>query len=140
MRKIVLDEIYDNDKLKKMLKIAAQDVIKARGYGEMEDYLNELSERDYDEFDDIEVHENMPAIAVAGVLQKAFDKAGNMCDWDYDDCEVWGKLYDKIFSEDVARKMWKMFPDFEYYDPDTSYYEDLQALVSSFVDWAKGEN
>ena len=137
---MILDEIYDNDKLRKMLKIAAQDVIKARGYGEMEEYLNELSERDYDEFDDIEVHENMPAIAVAGILQKAFDKAGNMCDWDYDDDEVWGKLYDKIFSEDVARKMWKMFPDFEYYDPDTSYYEDLQALVSSFVDWAKGEN
>lgn len=135
-----LDEIYDNDKLRKMLKIAAQDVIKARGYGEMEDYLNELSERDYDEFDDIEVREGMPAIAVAGILQKAFDKAGNMCDWDYDDDEVWSKLYDKIFSENVARKIWKMFPDFEYYDPDTSYYEDLQALVSSFVDWAKGEN
>lgn len=33
-----------------------------------------------------------------------------------------------------------MFPDFEYYEPDTSYYEDLQALVSSFVDWANGEN
>lgn len=137
---MILDEIYDNDKLRKMLKIAAQDVIKARGYGEMEEYLNELSERDYDEFNDIEVHEGMPAIAVAGILQKAFDKAGNMCDWDYDDDEVWSKLYDKIFSENVARKMWKMFPDFEYYDPDTSYYEDLQALVSSFVDWAKGEN
>lgn len=135
-----LDEIYDNDKLRKMLKIAAQDVIKARGYGEMEDYLNELSERDYDEFDDIEVQEDMPAIAVAEILQKAFDKAGNMCDWDYDDDEVWSKLYDKIFSENVARKIWKMFPDFEYYDPDTSYYEDLQALVSSFVDWARGEN
>lgn len=137
---MILDEIYDNDKLRKMLKIAAQDVIKARGYGEMEDYLTELSERDYDEFDDIEVREGMPAIAVAGILQKAFDKAGNMCDWDHDDDEVWSKLYDKIFSENVARKIWKMFPDFEYYDPDTSYYEDLQALVSSFVDWARGEN
>lgn len=137
---MILDEIYDSDKLRKMLKIAAQDVIKARGYGEMEDYLNELSERDYDEFDDIEVQESMSAIAVAEILQKAFDKAGNMCDWDYDDDEVWGKLYDKIFSENVARKIWKMFPDFEYYDPDTSYYEDLQALVSSFVDWARGEN
>lgn len=137
---MILDEIYDSDKLRKMLKIAAQDVIKARGYGEMEDYLNELSKRDYDEFDDIEVYEDMPAIAVAEILQKAFDKAGNMCDWDYDDDEVWSKLYDKIFSENVARKIWKMFPDFEYYDPDTSYYEDLQALVSSFVDWARGEN
>lgn len=137
---MILDGIYDDDKLRKMLKIAAQDVIKARGYGEMEDYLTELSERDYDEFDDIEVREGMPAIAVAGILQKAFDKAGNMCDWDYDDDEVWSKLYDKIFSENVARKIWKMFPDFEYYDPDTSYYEDLQALVSSFVDWARGEN
>lgn len=89
---------------------------------------------------DVEICEDIPAIAVAEILQEAFDKAGSMCDWDYDDDEVWSKLYDKIFSEDVARKIWKMFPDFEYYDPDTSYYEDLQALVSSFVDWANGEN
>lgn len=136
---MILDEIYDTDKLRKMLKIAAQDAIKARGYGEIEDYLNELSERDFDEFQDVMIYEDMPAIAVAGILQKAFDKAGKMCSWDHDDT-IWGKLYDKIFSEDVARKMWKMFPDFDYYDPDASYYEDVQALVSSFVDWARGEN
>ena len=136
---MILDEIYDDDQLKKMLKIAAQDVIKARGYGEMEEYLKGLAERDYDEFEDVVVYEDMSATTVAGILQKAFDKAGNMCNWDSKDDEIWGKLYDRIFSESVARKVWKMFPYFDYYDPDTSYYEDLQAFVSSFVDWAKEE-
>ena len=134
---MILDEIYDNDTFKKMLKIAAQDVIKARGFGDVESYLKELSERDFDEFQDVLICEDMPAIAVAGILQQAFDKAGKMCNWDREDDTVWGKLYDKIFSEDVAQKVWRMFPDFDYYDPDASYYEDLHAFVSSFVDWAK---
>lgn len=133
---MILDEILDNNQFKKMLKIAAQDVIKARGFGDIESYLEELAKRDFDEFQDVLVCEDMPAIAVAGILQQAFDKAGKMCNWDHDDT-IWSKLYDKIFSKDVARKMWNMFPDFDYYDPDASYYEDLHAFVSSFVDWAK---
>lgn len=133
---MILDKIHDKDKFKQMLKIAAQDVIKARGFGDIESYLEELAERDFDEFQDVLVSEDMPAIAVAGILQQAFDKAGKMCNWDHDDT-IWGKLYDKIFSEDVARKVWRMFPDFDYYDPDASHYEDLHAFVSSFVDWAK---
>ena len=136
---MILDEIYDDDQFKKMLKIAAQDVIKARGYGEVEEYLKELAERDYDEFEDVAVYESMSARTVARILQQAFDKAGNMCNWDHEDT-IWGKLYDRIFSESVARKVWKMFPSFDYYDPDASYYEDLQAFVSNFVDWAEGGN
>ena len=133
---MILDEILDNNQFKKMLKIAAQDVIKARGFGDIESYLEELAKRDFDEFQDVLVCEDMPAIAVAGILQQAFDKAGKICNWDHEDT-IWGKLYDKVFSEDVARKIWNMFPDFDYYDPDASYYEDLHAFVSSFVDWAK---
>lgn len=133
---MILDEILDNNQFKKMLKIAAQDVIKARGFGDIESYLEELAERDFDEFQDVLVCEDMPAIAVAGILQQAFDRAGNICHWDHEDT-IWGKLYDKIFSEDVAQKVWRMFPDFDYYDPDASYYKDLYAFVSSFVDWAK---
>lgn len=136
---MILDEIYDIDKLKQMLKIAACDVEKARGYGDIESYLKELSERDYNEFEDIVVYEDMPAIAVAGILQKAFDRAGNMCNWVHED-EVWGKLYDRIFSDDVSQKVWRMFPDFSYGDPDASYYEDIRVLVSNFVDYAKEEN
>jgi len=137
---MILDEIHDTDKFKQMLKIAAQDVITARGYGDIESYLKELSGREFDEFQDVIVQEDMAAIAVAGMLQKAFDRAGNMCKWDHEDPTVWPKLYDKIFSEDVSRKIWKMFPDFDYYDPDSSYYEDVRAFVSSFVDYAKEEN
>lgn len=133
---MILDEIYDNNQFKKMLKIAAQDVIKARGFGDIESYLEELAERDFDEFQDVLVSEDMTAMAVAEILQQAFDKAGKICNWDHEDT-IWGKLYDKIFSDDVSAKVWNMFPGFDYYDPDTSYYEDLQAFVSSFVDWAK---
>ena len=136
---MILDEILDTDKFKKMLTIAAQDVVKARGWGEVEEYLKELAERDYDEFEDVVVYEDMSAMEVAGVLQQAFGKAGRICHWDHEDT-IWGKLYDKIFSENVARKVWNMFPSFDYYDPDTSYYEDLHAFVSNFVDWAKERN
>ena len=86
---------------------------------------------------DVEICEGMSALTVAEILQNAFDEAGNMCDWDRENDEVWEECYDKIFSASVSQKIWKMFPDFEYFDPDASYYEDVEAFVNNFVDWAR---
>ncbi len=47
------------------------------------------------------------------------------------------ECYDKIFSANVSQKIWKMFPAFEYFDPDASYYEDVEAFVNNFGDWAR---
>ena len=59
----------------------------------------------------------MNALTVAEILQETFDEAGNMCDWDRENDEVWEECYSKIFSASVSQKIWKMFPDFKYYDP-----------------------
>ena len=46
--------------------------------------------------------------------------------------------YDLIFSEKISRKVFALFQDsplrFDYYDPDTSYEEDIQAFVSALTE------
>ena len=46
----------------------------------------------------------------------------------YDD-DVWEKLYHKVFSKEISRVICKRFPNFDWYDPDTSYY----FLFNSFI-------
>ena len=57
----------------------------------------------------------------------------------YDD-EVWEKLYHKVFSEEISRVIYKKFPNFDWYDPDTSYYEDVNACIEAFKNYAKNSN
>ena len=57
----------------------------------------------------------------------------------YDD-EVWEKLYHKVFSEEISRVIYKKFPNFDWYDPDTSYYEDVNAFIEAFKNYAKNSN
>ena len=50
--------------------------------------------------------------------------------------EIWRRLYNIIFSEEVSKKIYNRFKDFDYYDPDTSYYRDIMAFVRAFTDYA----
>lgn len=50
--------------------------------------------------------------------------------------EIWRRLYDVIFSEEVSKKIHNRFKDFDYYDPDTSYYRDIMAFVNAFTEYA----
>lgn len=47
----------------------------------------------------------------------------------------WEVKYDLIFSKEVSRRIFDLFDElnvrFEYYDPDTSYEEDLKAFSSA---------
>ena len=54
----------------------------------------------------------------------------------YDD-NAWEKLYHKVFSEEISRVIYKRFPNFDWYDPDTSYYEDVNAFIEAFKNYAK---
>ena len=54
----------------------------------------------------------------------------------YDD-NAWEKLYNKVFSEEISRIIYKRFPNFDWYDPDTSYYEDVNAFIEAFKNYAK---
>jgi hypothetical protein len=44
---------------------------------------------------------------------------------------TWEEKYDQIFSEKISRKVFKMIR-LDYYDPDTSYQDDVQAFMIAF--------
>ena len=50
---------------------------------------------------------------------------------------AWQKLYNKVFSDEISRAICKRFPNFDWYDPDTSYYEDVNAFIEAFENYAK---
>ena len=43
----------------------------------------------------------------------------------------WEAKYDFVFSGIMSKTVFKIAPDFDYYDPDTSYKEDTTAFVSA---------
>lgn len=50
----------------------------------------------------------------------------------------WDEKYGKIFSAKISTKVYKLI-HFDYYDPDTSYEEDVCAFVNAF-NWYMTEN
>ena len=48
-----------------------------------------------------------------------------------DDCS-WSSIYNKIFSKKISKKVHKMV-QLDYYDPDTSYREDVTAFVNAAI-------
>ena len=56
---------------------------------------------------------------------------------DMDD-EAWTELYDTVFSDKISKKIHLVYPGFTWYDPDTSYQEDVTAYIRGFEDYAKG--
>lgn len=64
-------------------------------------------------------------------LRKILDVALDIQNSDLDE----EKKYDMIFSEKISRQVYSLFNEinvrFEYYDPDTSYEEDVNAFVSA---------
>ena len=50
---------------------------------------------------------------------------------------VWNELYDIVFSENISMMIFNTYHDFNYYDTDTTYYEDVTAFIQAFDDYAK---
>ncbi len=48
-----------------------------------------------------------------------------------EDWEPWSDVYDLIFSERISKSALGIVP-FDWYDPDTTYYEDVMAFMSAF--------
>lgn len=61
-------------------------------------------------------------------LQKLNKKANEIYN---DDQLTWEEKYDLIFSEKISRKVHSLVT-LDYYDPDTSYQEDVSAFVHAF--------
>lgn len=45
------------------------------------------------------------------------------------DEEAWGSAYDAIFGEGYCRIVTECVPNFDWYDPDASYQDDVCAFV-----------
>lgn len=48
----------------------------------------------------------------------------------------WEEKYDKIFSDKISKKVFSL-TSLNYYDPDTSYEEDVTAFVNAFNGYIK---
>ena len=47
----------------------------------------------------------------------------------------WEDLYDIVFSKKVSKRIYKILPNFRWYDPDTTYQEDVVAFISQFKEY-----
>lgn len=45
----------------------------------------------------------------------------------------WEVKYDEVFSDNISHQVFKLV-DLDYYDPDSSYQEDVTAFVEAFKD------
>lgn len=50
----------------------------------------------------------------------------------------WEAKYDLIFSEEISRKFSSIARGFDYYDPDTTYEEDVMAWYNSAHEYLWG--
>jgi hypothetical protein len=49
----------------------------------------------------------------------------------------WEEKYDKIFSNEISRRVYSM-TSHNWYDPDTTYEEDVMAFYNSFTEYLWG--
>ncbi len=56
-------------------------------------------------------------------------------DGEHEEDVIWHTVYDAVFSESVSRRVFtlisKLSLRFEYYDPDTTYREDVMAFANA---------
>ena len=49
----------------------------------------------------------------------------------------WEDLYDIVFSKKVSKRIYEILPNFSWYDPDTTYQEDVVAFITQFKEYFK---
>lgn len=52
----------------------------------------------------------------------------------------WEAKYDLIFSEQLSKRVFQIARGFDYYDPDTTYEEDVMAFYDAFTLYVVGDN
>lgn len=50
----------------------------------------------------------------------------------------WEEKYDLIFSEEISKRVFAITPN-SWYDPDTTYQEDVEAFYDQFKEQVKRE-
>lgn len=51
-------------------------------------------------------------------------------EWTDDD---WKRLYRFVFSDRISGVVYSIIPDFDWYNPDTTYQEDVCAFINAFL-------
>ena len=64
-------------------------------------------------------------------ITEVYFKAKNIVESDLS----WEEKYDMIFCEEISKKAKKLSPSFDWYDPDTTYEEDVMAFFNSFTEY-----
>lgn len=50
---------------------------------------------------------------------------------------TWEQKYDAIFSKKISTRFFEIANGFSYYDPDSSYEDDVRAFHDAVNDWVK---
>lgn len=69
-------------------------------------------------------------LELAPIIQEGdrmIDRALSVWDGKTDDWDLWRPVYDYIFSDAVQGKISEILGPIDYYDPDTTYQEDVCA-------------
>lgn len=62
---------------------------------------------------------------IGEMIEEGYKKDPTMESWD-----VWEPIYDKVFGGGLCKRVRELNPGFDWYDPDTTYYEDVHAFYS----------
>ena len=65
-------------------------------------------------------------------LQEAIDRAYDKVVESECSEEAWEALYDFVFSDRISGRICEILPSFTWYDPDTTYQEDVCAFIDAF--------
>ena len=70
-------------------------------------------------------------------IQEKLEKLNKKANDIYNDTLLsWEEKYDLIFSNEISKKVFSLI-HLGYYDPDTSYQEDVRAFINAFNDRMK---
>lgn len=65
-------------------------------------------------------------------LQKTIDDAYDKVMESERSEEDWEALYNFVFSDRISLRICEILPGFEWFDPDTTYQEDVCAFIDAF--------
>ena len=82
------------------------------------------------------------AVIVLKEYREPLDRALEIANYVYDNAynfteDEWENLYDIIFDDKVCGVVTDSIPNFDWFDPDTSYKEDILAFIQAFFEIAK---
>lgn len=87
--------------------------------------------------------ENASPLVISKYLESLLDKAyeiesndPNKNDSNYEN-PVWMRLFNTVFSDEICGIIYKRFPDFKPYIPDTTYGEDVCSFIEEFKNYSR---